>query len=72
MAKQQAETVNMEAFLGIGIQLHLKNSDWAIYFKPEKLITAGDDRNEDRWVGHDDEGLETIARRKEIDFIVYR
>jgi hypothetical protein len=71
MANKTGDVMNMKAFLGIGIQVHFKNDDWAINFKPMELITS-DDRDHDTWIGTDDEGSEKTIRRNEVDRIVYR
>jgi hypothetical protein len=71
MATKKAGEMNMKAFLGAGIQVHSHTDDWAFYFKPMEFIT-GEDRDNDRWIGQDDQGAERVVHRHEIDFIVYR
>jgi hypothetical protein len=71
MATKKAGEMNMKAFLGAGIQVHIHADDWAFYFKPDEFIT-GDDPAFDRWIGKDDQGTERVIHRHEIDFIVYR
>lgn len=63
-----AEKLDMSQHLGRGIQVHFKNDDWAVNYRPVRFIKSEFDAL-DQWVGFTSGGLKMNIFRHEIELV---